>query len=280
VNIILNDTRIDWFTISTFDKKTGNEWSLYLMAMNEGELRIQQRLQYTGIVASDKEGGNIFFGDGFQDGKQHFIVQCSGNMAHLLYPDFSGYVSSGLAKCTRVDLQRTVVQPPGWSQLDYETECEAKGYKPTKRRSRAEYGEGELMTVYSGKRTSGRLNRLYQKQQDDGTYLIRYETEYSRAYSHKVAHGIALGEMPASFLNSEIERRNMPEYLDQFRDDRHGVSNPKLTSVRLAGKTEKWLLEVCLPSLVRYMASHDANPAVMMTYYNAIDRQMRADSDV
>jgi hypothetical protein len=125
--------------------------------------------------------------------------------------------------------------------------------------------------VYTGKKTSGRLNRLYQKVTDDGVLLLRYETQYTEDYATSVIESILNnGVKPESIIRGEIARRGIG-MLDNFDLWADGLFAPKRRrKVIEADKRAAWLVDDILPVLMEYIERHDADPRVLDTYIDAL----------
>lgn len=258
--MILNKAQIDWLTLTTFSEEIAGQWRQYVSEASDKEPKLKRRENYRGFEVSAM-GGTWFFGHGKQKGTDHFMMQVSGQAAEGCFSRFGGDVVHNGARCSRIDIQITIEQPDKWSQVKLIAECEEAGLKPEVKRSSGEYGE--LITVYTGKRTSGRLNRTYQKEGKNGERWVRFETEFGRNYAHAVAGGLATERATRQeYINGEVGRRRSVDRFMVFSDN--GVSKlPKPKRVKSMGKTERWILNTVLPALTRYANSHDRDSEVI-----------------
>jgi len=256
--MILNEPMIDYLTLTTFDGELATKWQKeHFLKVEVEEKKV---MQYQGAMIY-KNGGSWFLGVGEQKGEPHYMLQVSGGAGSVAFDLYKTYILDGTAKPTRIDLQLTIDKPIGWSQSDLIIKCEQKGLKPRVERSSGEYGE--LITVYTGTRASGRMNRTYEKESKDGDRYMRFETEFGRGYSLPVAHSLAVGDASIQdFINGEVRRRKDVDMF-QFFSVGEGVELPKAKKVKATSKTERWLLNVVLPCIVKYRNSHDSDPKII-----------------
>lgn len=263
--MVLNHPMIDYLTLTTYESELAEKWHEENFIGREFEEK--KRMQYQGVLVYER-GGSWFLGSGEQKGEAHYMMQVSGSAAEIAFHRYKSHIIDHSAKPSRIDLQLTIERPEGWSQSNLIMECESKGLKPRVERSGGEYGE--LVTVYTGTRTSGRMNRTYEKESKDGDRYIRFETEYGRDYSLPVAYGLAVGsDTIQEFLNGEVRRRKAVSMFEYFFVG-EGVKLPKAKKVKATTKTERWLLNVVLPCLVRYKNSHDCDPKIIDMYKKAL----------
>jgi hypothetical protein len=274
MDIELEVAKIDYLTLTTFNRGIAQKWMDWIEVFSGRErenLDSERRHRYVGMRGFG-DMASVFLGER-GDGK-HYMLQISGQDSDELIhniPDMMSDVMSQRVRCTRIDVQVTIVQPPGWSQLDYKLSAEEAGLKPTNARSDNKEHGVELETVYTGKKTSGRLNRLYQKVTDDGVLLLRYETQYTEDYATSVIESILNnGVKPESIIRGEIARRGIG-MLDNFDLWADGLFAPKRRrKVIEADKRAAWLVDDILPVLMEYIERHDADPRVLDTYIDAL----------
>jgi len=264
--MVVNKALIDYITLSSYDMDTMKRlWKESPLCSATEE---QKRMQYTGLVNYSREG-SWFIGWGKQKGKDHCIIQVSGQASEHMFRLAKDDIIKKLVTVTRIDVQRTIEEPVGWSSRELNIMCEEKGLEPKVQRSKGLNGS-DLITVYTGSRASGRMNRTYQKETIEGERFVRFETEFGRHYSKAVAYRIATGkESRQSFINGEVKRREVVSMFSHFiaGEDRYDpIPNEKKES----SKTEKWIIEIVLPALVRYKNSHSSNHELIKTILKAL----------
>lgn len=272
--IALNTPMVDYLTLTTFDMELSQQWFRFVGL----EARQEKRIQYTGFSVTEKEG-TIFWGQGTQKDKPHCMLQISGALADVMFWLFREVISEGLCKVSRIDVQMTVEQPIWWGQWKLAQRLEGLEKRPSVARSTCEIGgeKVELMTVYAGSRSSGRLTRVYQKVGEDGSILLRYEVEFGRDYAHALALSLADGAgTKGGALNAELRRLGDAPLKDLFWRD-GGLLAAKQGKRILADKSEEWLLNVVLPVFVRAINADGADPALLELYLAAIESRL-ADS--
>lgn len=269
MKITTNKAMVDYFTVTTFSDELMGEW--YDSLSVHGEMKREKRKRYEGW-RGDGEYSSVFLGVGKQKGMPHYIIECSGAGSDSLLNRLVGDdLVHGRAKCTRIDVQVTIDQPVDWSQLRYEINAEKAGLKPTKRRSPDTVnGIGELITVYTGTRESGRFNRVYQKVMQSGELLLRFETQFGRGYAHAVAAELCAGKTGAeSVVKGEIYRRGL-EDLEVFDLWKCRLYQPKQEKKLEVDKRALWLVADVLPVFAEYINRHDADPSVVDMFVSVI----------
>jgi len=280
MKITIDTPMIDYFTATTFDRAAADRW-LELIQLAEVHRYgacvrdIETRGRYKGYRGVG-EHADVFLGQGKQKGKDHWELQCSGATSDVLFYHFCKEpIGNKTATCTRIDIQVTVTQPEEWSQIEYLRICEEHGLKPEVRRSRDGVNrKGELITVYTGTRTCGRMNRLYQKVMMSGELLLRYETEFSRGYSKSIAYALVTGKADLMAIHrGELQRRAL-DCLKIFDSGQGFIFQPKQEKREVLDKKEQWLLYDILPVFTKYINSDDANIQVLDAFLSVIDSYM------
>ena len=229
--------------------------------------------QYLGSQFSN-ELGSVFVGDAVIKGRQHFIIQISGELASDdgVWRIVAPYIKSGSAEITRLDVQMTIPEPTDWSQSDFFNDREAKGKTVGWAQSTTSDGE-TLRTVYVGARTSGLFLRLYEKYAS-GQRLLRCEFEIKRPYSPKWGRQLFSGDVTLSqILRLYIENSKHDGLIGMFVPSLHGITPAgRLKTVKEDNKTEKWLMEQVLPTFIRVINEHNSNGEVAKAFYEAIER--------
>lgn len=100
-NIAINEPRCDWVTATTFDIDSYRRAVRSLLPTVSVSPTKQKRMQYQG-----HKSGHIFYGQGIQDGREHFMIQSSGEQAENDYP----YILADMTP-KRIDLQVTCELP-------------------------------------------------------------------------------------------------------------------------------------------------------------------------
>lgn len=270
-SLLLNVPMCDYVTVTSYSRDHWQTWKRMLKESVQDVHGYQSTLeesawyQYAGWKVAYPAGGHAFVGSGDQGGKSHFLTYVSGSPADLWY------LSDGLdgAKCTRLDLQITIGQPPGYSAKDMQEHARAAGLDPIYWPD----ASGELVTLYFGnlKGSDDCLTRLYQKQEDDGGKLLRLECNFrgKRAAS-------ALSLCKAGKEVSGIIAAAMPQFealVDMFI--MHLAGKVPTRVARVEHNTANWLKKTVLPSFTRYINSHEADPEVAELFFHAIDKERR-----
>lgn len=272
MKISINKAMVDYLTCTTKSPKIAGEWFAHVSFVWGNVYDKIKR--YEGIRGMN-DGSGVFVGESVGNAKKHYILQISGAMADRMGEFVTAdTVKSGDVKITRIDVQVTIGEPREWSQIGYMETCEAAGLKPTIARSRNPIERKlELITIYTGTRTSGRYNRCYQKVMESGERLLRYETEFSRGYAKAVAYGLLSGDITREMVvRGELKRRKIDE-LQVFDLWQCGLFGPKQEERTIVDNRADWLINDILPIVVEYMNRHDADQRVVKAYVNALIRQ-------
>jgi hypothetical protein len=272
VKITINKAMIDYVTMTTKSEAVANVWfSLASAAYGIQEDKIKRYEGYRG----KGEGEGLFVGKSVGRAKPHYILQASGSVAeNCLFFASGEMVKNGEIRVTRIDVQVTIQEPMGWSQIGYCSACEERGLKPEVKRSQNPIDQRkELMTVYTGTRTSGRYNRCYQKVMESGEVLLRYETEFSRGYSKSIAYGILSGKTTREeVVRGEIARRKV-QGLGVFDLWQCGVFSPREERREVLDKRGAWLLVDVLPVFAEYINRHGVPDGVARAYLQVIENR-------
>lgn len=258
-DLALNVAMIDWYTITSYDEELGESW---LMTVGlDGEYR--KIMQYVGAARALPGGGTIFAGKGEIKGRAHFMTYVSGAAADELFWRYREALVTGRARASRIDIQCTIQEPGGWSQLELMAQAEGAGLRPTNRRSPNTAGDGELMTIYIGSRESGRFDRCYEKESLGGERYLRFETQFGRKYANKLGEDLASDRVTvAGALAGQLKRRDGVVMLDVFRGI-VGNSDYKPLYKREAGDREAWILNTVVPAVRAYANGHGARQEIL-----------------
>ena len=195
--------------------------------------------------------GQLFAGRAMQAGKEHYIIHNSGFTSHDFY---AAYDFDWPWYCTRIDLEVTLPMPSWFYDDDFEAQLAAM-------RDITEISSPSGRTVYFGKRTSGRMVRLYTKTLDDTRYL-RCELELKKSYA-QIAHQI-LGAPEQDneelrIYQHHLEAMQLPYTLREYFT---GNSSPtdenigKLLKRKEADNRLGWFQSI-VPGIERMMMDHD-----------------------
>jgi len=270
MKITVNKAMCDYLTVTTKSQSIADDWFMKL-DVNGGQKEDKIK-RYEGYRGLDDWAG-VFLGKSVGRAKLHYIMQVSGAKADECLEWLCPLqVSGGEVKVTRIDVQVTIDTPQDWSQVGYFRTCEAIGLKPEIKRSPdTKNKRGELITVYTGTRASGRYNRVYEKVMDSGEKLLRFETEFSRGYAKAVTHGLLSGKVKKEeVIKGEIRRRKVGG-LKVFDLWQVGIFSPKQGERVVYDRRGEWLISSILPVLAEYINRHDANPNVARLFLETIE---------
>ena len=264
--MLINTPTLDYMTVTTSSDTLAAEWYQNYNLGNDDD-EIHRRFNYKGNQWYE-HGGTWFLGHGTQENANHYMFVASGSAANVMLERVGSDLASGSCACTRLDVQITLDKPDWWKQSRLIVMCEELGMKPCVERS--DGLQEELISVYTGTRASGRMNRTYQKEDSDKNQFIRFETEFSREYAKSLAVTLYRGGVTCrEVINGEVRRRrdvNMYEVF--FTGD--GTYYPKANRKKSLGKTDKWLLQTIAPFIKKYVNSHDKNTDVVKALREAI----------
>lgn len=253
--VLLNSAHLDWLTLTTFE-------AAYIDVMSSiyphDDGQAVRRNGYEGMQWGSDEG-TVFFGQGEQKGRPHFMMQASGYRAQGAWEAYSEMVRSGPVRVTRVDVALTVLhEREKWTQLGLFSRLQADNGRKVIRYEESLSGpQGEKMaTVYVGAPQSRRQVRVYEKVVgDDERVGLRAEVEYKGDRAPAVAAALLGGTSAAAVLRDELERVGDSQL--------YALYSPYLTDAAVAvrveqheGNTERWLRTQVLPALRRVMREH------------------------
>ena len=275
-DIILNVNMCDFYTLTTYDvnveslmRDAVKDWYDSVMKVTPAK-----RIQYIGGLASVADGsrtGTAFLGQGEQKGKPHYMLQMSGQLAHmnilLMMNRLDGYDYT----MTRFDAQCTIEQPATWQQKDLmirQLERDAElGWKQNQRRQK-----GRLVTVYMGNRETGhRFARIYQKIAKDQSYLLRLEVECKRDRARAIGRRLmryfenyceSADELLSEILKAELQSYALKDsgLHTAFAHQISGLVS-KTTVSAVESNTLKWANDVAMGVIERLVYSHDVDTA-------------------
>lgn len=241
------ETTCDYITATTF------EGSVYRMAVKglsgvvEESPKEEKVQQYMGYRL-----GNMFYGEGVQGDKQHYLIQVSGSPADDAYQLL---IDLGM-DITRIDLQLTI-EKPGWYKARSYVDSMRAGIWRGRVLNCEMYEDGKGNdTVYLGSKHSDKFTRVYVKAQ----MFLRYELQLRRKYAMDAARQIASGRKNAvrGILQSELAKKPSHPVNAEFRAFLRGAvvdvqayrTNPDAVS------RMRWL-STLLPTITRICNDHD-----------------------
>lgn len=277
--MICNEALIDWITITSFQMRHRVEFEEMIGKTQEWlgghESTEGNHDRYTGEWVKDEHYGTLFVGIGMQkrDGKnqEHYIIRASGEIADFVAKRLREVAWRG-AKCTRIDVQMTMVEPHKMRLINHVRYVDPRKYRHVSSAGKS----GNLCTLYRGSRTSQRFHRCYEKENDGGLRFIRFETEFKGELAKEMY--IKLGAstdwegLLTSVLAYELQHYDVPSV---------SVAFPVLdTAQRMRVKSVKYrnpsrfpyVMNVVLPQLKRYLATNgDDEDVVIMSLEALID---------
>lgn len=212
-------------------------------------------MQYRG-----KRGPHTFFGSANQNGKAHWMLRVSGELADEALANSYGIA----ARCTRLDLQVTVPAPDGFfmpNVYDALNDEDAMWTGRRKNVSMIQSGDG-LDTLYVGSRTSETFIRIYIKPNADGEpAYVRFEVEFKGDTADSFWQAIRDGQITrrqilAGILTGLPETKN--GLLSFFREPL-GTNRalPPVKRVQSENSTLDWLQVQVEPAIYRLLHSHE-----------------------
>ena len=243
---------IDWLTLTSFDVGVYDFWSS-LLSEQDGSIREGRVMMYLGAWS-----GNLFVGEGSQQGQAHYLLRVSGEDADVLAPRLYDL----RAHASRIDLQITIELPPGYVAREFADRLREERTDRRRRITLIEDGAGSD-TVYLGHRSSERYYRIYVKFDALGKPYLRFEVEFKGDVAPVVWRQIQFDASPAAILASEIEHLGFDSagVLRRFHAWLGGALHAKPHVVPTSeGATLRWLYSQVIPVLRRLLNSHDDGP--------------------
>ncbi len=262
MKITLNKAQVDWITLTSFEPKVyENAQEVVKKIGLDQEMKKAKRLQYSGFSMGTRTG-NIFMGRASQRGQLHYMTQTSGELAHDAFSTLTAGFEGEFLRCSRLDIQTTILQPKAWSQWRLFNRLKKAGNIVGWIESKT---DGiELATVYCGSRkNSPRMFRVYQKLTEDRTVLLRLEVELKRGRGHAVAKAMYKGDHDAIMLSELQEASQKDPQLERLFYNVIGNAPRPVQVESSEPKTERWILNTCLPTIDSYLKSSENTHTVI-----------------
>lgn len=203
-DIEINRPRCDWVTATTYEIDVYRRAVRDLLPTVAASPTKQKRMQYNG-----HKSGHIFYGQGEQEGREHFMIQSSGEMADSDY----GYILPEMT-CKRVDLQVTCELPLWYKPRSLVDSFRQDVWHGRRRKvGLREDGSGGS-TVYVGSRQSDKFIRVYVK----GNHYLRFEIELKRSLAENAAKMMLMAPKTAvsGIIAAEIEKLPSHPIIEMF----------------------------------------------------------------
>jgi len=272
--IDLHHAQIDYLTLTTWDSDIWRFWNHHFI--ETGYLRhVDSKIpMYVGQTYYRKSG-SCFVGQGEQKGLSHYTIKISGNLAEELKVHAFNQRKAYQVECRRVDLQITIPEPDGWSQIALLNRVHKRGQIPGWAAS-ADAKAGRLETVYIGSWNSDRFSTVYVKLTAGNERLLRLETRYKADRANALLPQLANGELPDNFLRHEIERIIKDAKIRDAFVPSLVNGAPIAAKVRLkqqVDKTAEWLIDKVLPTFARIILDHDSDGMVYEAFAKVMDKK-------
>ena len=272
----VNRPALDYLTVTTYSPAPMLAMYSWHESVNETG-RESHVMQYAGDLRSDRYGTS-FLGTATQRDMTHSMLRVSGMLSQSAFNAIKAFILTGSVNVTRIDLQVTVEYNRfDWSQVDLADAL--REMSPNRSVSYIESRSGpqqtKLATVYYGSRKSDRLTRIYEKMGMGDEVLLRFEAECKGRRAIVTAKHLAMGDTVKAVLWAEVLRipdaYNLRRLLSKCLE-----TTPKyIRVVDEPGGTGKWLREVVLSSLDRYLNQHDEESSEMAhLFYRVIKEHL------
>lgn len=273
-NIELETVAFDWLTVTSFDYQFYKFWSEELKSWKE-EKREAKMMQYLGFE-KELSAGRMRLMVGSQKDREHYVLHLTSGLAELYTWAVVTQHKQGMCRVTRADLQVTITLPKKWNQVKFFTSMHERGiasFVESKDRKTGLRTE----TVGVGSRQSDRYKRMYTKVAGKGL-LLRFEVEFKGDRANAVMRAVSKDETKKrEILLHELLMLKSPAAEAAFYNAIDAPSAYRVTVKNLtsAGKTNTWLLDSCLPVLVRQLTDHDEDGSLWDAYIGQLSRVAR-----
>jgi hypothetical protein len=269
----LHHGAIDYLTLTTWDSDIWRFWNM--LFTRDGYLRrLDSKIpMYVGQTYY-RNSGSCFVGQGEQKGMAHYIIKISGSLAEELKAHAFNQRKAHQVTCTRVDLQVTIPEPKGWSQIDLLTRTHKTGKIPGWQASKDSHG-GKLETVYIGSWHDERFSTVYIKLTAGNERLLRFETRYKNPRAEPMLRMLGEGELADNFLRHELEKiiKDKPLHGAFVSSLVNGAPISARVQIKQQHhKTQEWLLDKILPTFARIILDHDSDGAVYEAFAKVMEK--------
>lgn len=270
--IHLNTVQFDWFTVTSFEYEFYKFWEVQQkkLAAEMSDFRMQQ---YLGMTASSPMG-QMNLGVAMQHDRENYILQITGELAHVYRMHVMRQYGQGHVNVTRADVQITINRPKSYDAVKFLAAMDRK--RGTVKLEKSQDRDfGQLYSVNINSRTGTRYYRVYEKPVSNEVLGLRFEVEFKREMAKAVLRELRAGGDVAirGVLLHELQRlksRRMESYFAIPIDVRNPV-RVKADIKRSEDKTVDWLLNQCLPALRRIVSEHDRDGEVARLFREALD---------
>lgn len=254
---------IDYFTLTSYSKVWFDSL-VHCFVDNVDKYVDIKRGGYVGRMI-ELVSGTISLMVGKSMGKPHYMISVSGGLSHHAVASALELSRPFQVRCTRLDVQVTRIMRKNFSMKALRNRLEKSGRKvgyPTPSKVKGV----ELETVYINTRTkSDRFYRVYMKPVEDGMMAIRFEAELKKRRSRAIFDSWMKDGYTVQDLVYELEAMSG---LDRIMAKEMRLPNDwssRVIRVRTdSSNTEAWLLKTVMPSLRRFINSHDSNPVTVL----------------
>lgn len=194
---------IDYLRLATFDQNPYLNLTSRIYELERG-WRPGKWLQYAG-----KWSRHLFHGVGLQNGRRHYVIQCSGDLS----VDFAEIAKTyGQFYATRIDIQRTIEKGEKYDPLRIYNDVKSI---PGNNRSSSVVLSSTGSTIYFGNRSSDTFARLYEKTIDEHTF-IRLELEIKGLTAREAWQNIIDQQLRESEIFEHLFYRfKLPDYIKE-----------------------------------------------------------------
>ena len=276
--MIINAVELDYLTLTTFNPDHYRAmfdalWDLgwehaQAQGWQHGAAKEARLMQYKGDKINFHPYGSVFIGEGIQKKKKHGLCRCSGFISNKMFGQMEKHLADSLIRTTRIDLQKTIEMPPGYSGMHLHEQLRERGKNTSIIISHGDLGE--TSTVYIGARSSDRFARVYVKEIKGQRYL-RCEFELKGDRASAIAHRIARGTHSLNgVFEYELRRTGNAQLINNFTT---GADAKRIKVISLTGleTKEKWFRTQVIPAIESYANNPNHDPDILMHIRNACD---------
>lgn len=270
-----NAVEIDWFTITSFSYRFFEYWDNVARELCKERLDAKQ-MQYIGNEYK-LDTGTLRTMKGHQRGQQHWLVTCSGQLAHMLIDLVIGMYDEDIPfKCTRLDIQCTIERPKNYDSMALMQAMSERKKNISYIRS-GDKKAGRLATIGVGNRASQRYIRIYEKVLADDFIGLRLEAEYKGGLANNVLRDFSLDStvLKECLLHELLKMKS--KWMEKAFYMAIDANQPRKISGKVdkESKTKEWLISSCLPVLERIVRDHDNNGELAQLFLDIINHAVQ-----